>query len=885
MIQKTLKRALATRPTLRERNEQIPLLIPLMTKRQKLTYFGWVVAWIVALVWWWAWWLRPENNIGSLRYLALTIPSAWLTVVLPCYFLFIFAKSRIPSGFAGVPSDLRVAMVVTKAPSEPFSVLKETLEAMLRQTYPHDTWLADEDPSEEVVEWCRENHVKISTRKNRADYHRPDWPRRTRCKEGNLAFFYDQYGYEGYDFVSQLDADHVPEPTYLEEMLRPFGDPRVGYVSAPSICDKNAGESWSARGRLYAEGNMHGPLQAGYTGCLAPMCIGSHYAVRTTALNEIGGLGPELAEDHSTTLIMNAYGWRGVHAFNAIAHGCGPQTFSDLAMQEFQWSRSLMTILLAWTPIYFSRLPKGLKFQFGFCQIWYLATAIFMSFLYVTPQLALLADKNFVGVNYTDFLVHGFVLGVVLTGLAYWIKSRGWARPVDARFVSWEGVVFVFARWPWVVLGTIAAVRDWLFGTTLDFRVTPKGRNEAAQLPMAAIFPYIILSLGSALPVLFLNVKIAVGFYMIASLNAFIYASVAVVIIFKHWQENPHADGDSIWSRINYDPAVSVSAFLAIAATVVGLHLRGPVVAAKFWGSDWQTAIREQVTDWGNSVRKTAGYDSDKAGRIEFGIYDPGLAFSSSSEIAIDHVYIPWQTPDVAARIQMASRNAVDHHRKLFFTIEPWTKAPNWRDQGEKLFEEILSGRFNDEIRTVCGEIGNLDSLPFVRWGHEMEGPSDRYPWARKDPKAFVEAFRYFVRECRASAPNVRFVWSPIGEEGLDLYYPGSEYTDYIGLSLYGLQAWDVNHYGRARSFTESLESKYALVSRYEKPIIIAEVGVSGDENYRIAWLEELAGELHGFGLLRGVIYFNDKEPHHWDPPYGSPDWRIGVQEFPSFRR
>ena len=120
-----------------------------------------------------------------------------------------------------------------------------------------------------------------------------------------------------------------PTDGYLEEMLRGFADPKVGYVSAPSICDQNAETSWSARGRLYVEGLLHGPLQSGYTGGLAPLCIGSHYAVRTKALQEIGGLGPELAEDHSTSLIMNAHGWRGAPALNAMAHGAGPQPFAD----------------------------------------------------------------------------------------------------------------------------------------------------------------------------------------------------------------------------------------------------------------------------------------------------------------------------------------------------------------------------------------------------------------------------------------------------------------------------------------------------------------------------------------------------------------------------
>ena len=188
------------------------------------------------------------------------------------------------------PRGWKVAMVTTRAPSEPFEVVRKTLVAMLTQEYPHDTWLADEDPTDEIRQWCAEHGVNLSSRKGVEAYHQKQWPRRTKCKEGNLAYFYDHYGYGAYDFVAQLDADHAPEPGYLEAVLVPFRDPRVGYVSAPSICDANADTSWAARGRLYSESSMHGALQAGYTNGFAPLCIGSHYAVRTAALNEIGGL-------------------------------------------------------------------------------------------------------------------------------------------------------------------------------------------------------------------------------------------------------------------------------------------------------------------------------------------------------------------------------------------------------------------------------------------------------------------------------------------------------------------------------------------------------------------------------------------------------------------
>ena len=301
---------------------------------------------------------------------------------------------------------------------------------MLHQSYPHATWLADEDPAVETINWCRDHGVKISTRKGRADYYRHAWPRRTRCKEGNLAFFYDQYGYDNYDIVVQMDADHVPEAGYLEQMLRPFGDPKVGYVSAPSICDRNADDSWSARGRLYLEGALHGALQAGYNGGLAPLCIGSHYAVRTAALKHIGGLGPELAEDHSTTLMFNVYGWRGVHAIDAIARGDGPKTFADLARQEFQWARSLTTILLRHTPKHLAKLPLRLKFQFIFSEAWYACFSVIMLAMFLMPVAALVLDTPVVRVSYVHFFLYASAASATL------ILLTGRLRKASASFVQ-----------------------------------------------------------------------------------------------------------------------------------------------------------------------------------------------------------------------------------------------------------------------------------------------------------------------------------------------------------------------------------------------------------------------------------------------------------------
>ncbi len=561
--------------------ETEPLLAPIFTGRKRVEYVVGIVLWAFTLAYFWQWWLISATPNHLAGYILVTALLAWITI-LPLYFITIFFHAARPTGPLRIPAGSRVAMVVTKAPSEPFEVVAETLRAMLAQDVPHDTWLADEDPSPATLAWCREHGVYVSTRKGRADYHRQSWPRRTRCKEGNLAFFYDHYGYERYDFVSQLDADHVPEPGYLFNILRPFADPSVGYVSAPSICDRNAHESWSARGRLYAEASMHGSLQAGYNGGFAPLCIGSHYAVRTAALKEIGGLGPELAEDHSTTLFMNAHGWRGVHALDAIAHGDGPRTFADLVTQEFQWSRSLVMILLQYTPSLIGRLPLRLKFQFLFSQLWYPLYAFFLSLAFVLPIAILCYGDNFVSVTYPAFLTHFLPLSLVTLVLAFWWRSSKTFRPVDGWILSWEAMLFLLARWPWLMAGTFAALRDWLTGSFVDFRVTPKGSSEVDPVPLRVIAPYALISGLSILPVLLVSEADQTrGFFVFAILNACLYLFLMAMIVIQHTRENQVR----MTSRL-YRPAMACSFTALVALTGFTTAERGrDGIEALSWGT------------------------------------------------------------------------------------------------------------------------------------------------------------------------------------------------------------------------------------------------------------------------------------------------------------
>ena len=96
------------------------------------------------------------------------------------------------------------------------------------------------------------------------------------------------------------------------------------------------------------------------------------------ALKQIGGLGPELAEDHSTTLMMNAFGWRGVHAIDAMptatAHHFrrpGHPGIPVVALPDDPAAK--------YSPKWCRCSRPELKFQFLFSQLWYPLFSLFMA--------------------------------------------------------------------------------------------------------------------------------------------------------------------------------------------------------------------------------------------------------------------------------------------------------------------------------------------------------------------------------------------------------------------------------------------------------------------------------------------------------------------------
>jgi beta-mannanase len=267
--------------------------------------------------------------------------------------------------------------------------------------------------------------------------------------------------------------------------------------------------------------------------------------------------------------------------------------------------------------------------------------------------------------------------------------------------------------------------------------------------------------------------------------------------------------------------------------------------------------------------RPVAGSDPWK-----LGVYDPNGDFTNDAIPAIEHLFLPWEDVELST-LAIADDYASARGRSLLVTIEPWTWDQRRRLQPADLRSGVFSGVYDGNIAAVCTEIGRLGGTVQVRWAQEMEDANGRFIWANWSPSDYIAAYRKFVTGCRVHAPRARFMWSPKGLPNLAEYYPGDDVVDDIGLSVFGLQAYDQDNFGRDRTFAEYLKPGYDLVLPFNKPIYVAELAYVGKEPYVRAWARDVLARDPQFDRLVGVVYFDDQEVWPWFDPYGLPNWRV----------
>ncbi len=188
-------------------------------------------------------------------------------------------------------------------------------------------------------------------------------------------------------------------------------------------------------------------------------------------------------------------------------------------------------------------------------------------------------------------------------------------------------------------------------------------------------------------------------------------------------------------------------------------------------------------------------------------------------------------------------------------------------------------------IRDTLDFLDSYDIPIFLRFGAEMNIGANG-----QDAEAYIRSFRYVANYAKQKK-NIAMVWSPNDLGALDrpyeTYYPGNEYVDWVGASLYvgkyfegkkdhGTQTDPLNTYFAMDEFahpvmriTELME--YMQKNGIQKPVMLSECGVAhytrveGEDltDWAKVQMRRLYGDLLlKFPQIKMINYFNVQMSH-----------------------
>src|SRR5258706_6690305 len=88
---------------------------------------------------------------------------------------------------------------------------------------------------------------------------------------------------------------------------------------------------------------------------------------------------------------------------------------------------------------------------------------------------------------------------------------------------------------------------------------------------------------------------------------------------------------------------------------------------------------------------------------------------------------------------------------------------------------------------------------------------------------------------------------------------PGPAIKGFVGLNMFGLAQCYMRYYHKVRSFSEQMDKKYRRITAFQKPVIIAEFGVTGGQDFQQAWWRPALQGMKNYPLLQTSAHFHAK--------------------------
>lgn len=634
-------------------------------------------------------------------------------------------------------------------------------------------------------------------------------------------------------------------------------------MQAPSVYSNK--DHWTARGSIEQELVLQGPLQMGFYGYSdTPYIIGSHCTYRMSAIREIGGFQPTRAEDHLDTVVLANKGYKGVFLPEIIAEGDGPETLSVYLAQQFAWAYSMFQVLTGHTLKHIKELSKNQKLQFLFSQTWYPLWALSYLILFIAPLLALLHQREVVTIGEFDMLIH--FLPTFVVAFLIWVAARPLMQPKGV-WITWRGMILHAVRWPIILRATVSA----LFKIKKPYMITPKGKYAHTAPHLKTYQPFLalgFLSITVALYALFVTATTPpIVQVMFALANAgFMLSICAVDLGVRFQQRRPNKQEFTAYWLKPFTATATLALFL-LSTTGVAAYRSTNYAPIQNEASLVATANPNSgPIHYGMStaylIERITQADTTQAPTPDIGVYIPESdgAHLQPYKQHISHHFVDWRDTHTLA---YAVAKSLEHNNTPLLTIEP-----KGEEDGARLLGDITAGHYDDRIAAMKEVIDASPQPIYIRFAHEMD-LGLLYPWGAQQSDQYIAAYRYVVDKIRQDNHMVRLVWSPAGNYGANLYYPGDAYVDVIGTTILQDQYW----YGTyTPTFYELSLPREWLLYYYNKPVWIVEFGAGAANAQQQAHIIEEALQTYKSRGYAALIYINAKDANLKMPDYRLPE-------------
>lgn len=367
--------------------------------------------------------------------------------------------------------------------NEDSDIIRKTALGCLKMTYPHKTYLLDDGKRPEIKALAKELGCEYLTRQDNKN-----------AKAGNLN---SAIKVTTGDFIALFDADHVPQPDFLEKILGYFQDEKVAFVQTPQNFYNIDSFQHRATGRkkLWSEQALFfSIIQPGKDRWNAAFFCGSCAVLRRKALEGVGGIATEtITEDFHTSIKLHAAGWKSVYHNESLAYGIAPAALLPFQIQRLRWGQGTTQVFRRGNPLFL----KGLTFPQRIC---YFASSIHYldgfqkAVFYLTPIITLFAGLYPLQIHNIDFIVM-FLPYFVLSWWAYEEMAGG------------LGSVLLTEQYKMIMYYTYIRSLTGIFkNRKIKFRVTPKSEIEKPDIGM--MLPQIVIASLGILSVIWALVRV-----------------------------------------------------------------------------------------------------------------------------------------------------------------------------------------------------------------------------------------------------------------------------------------------------------------------------------------------------------------------------------------